>query len=87
MKRAYILLQQEDIFHYHIVFSNKKTYSSPTRRHLLFSEEDIACLQNTHLGSKHIIEGPDLKKNDFSTLSQVHPMTFGLCLGIIADTF
>ena len=53
------LLQQEDIF------SNKKTSSSlgrrhsmsssPRRRHLLFSEEDIARLQTTHIGSKHII--------------------------------
>ena len=38
---SYILLQQEDIFHIHIFFSNKKTssisiYSSPTRRHHIF---------------------------------------------------
>ena len=55
IKRAYILLQQEDIFHDHIVFSNNKTSSSPTRRHLLLSQEDIPCLQTIHIGSKHII--------------------------------
>ena len=63
IKRAYILPQQEDIFHYHIVFSSKKTssmtiQSSPTTRHVLLPQEDIPCLQTIHIGSKHIIQDP-----------------------------
>ena len=50
----YSLLQQEDIFHDHIVFSNNKTCSSPTRRHTM-SPDHTYRLQTHHLGSIHII--------------------------------
>ena len=97
IKTAYILLQQEDIFFSQkkissslrrkdIFFSQKKTSSSLRRRHSM-SPDHTYRLQTHHLRSIHILSGPDLKKIDFSTLSQLHPMTFGLCLGIITDTF
>ena len=63
----YILLQQEDIFHIHIFFSNKKTYSSPKRRHLLcpYSIYHVSrahtCLQSTHIESIRTRHGQNLK--------------------------
>ena len=73
IKRTYILLQQEDIF-----FSHKKTYHV-SRPHI--QAPNTSSRVHTHP------RGSGPQKFKFSTFSQVHPMTFGLCLGIITDTF
>ena len=90
IRSSYIISRQHIFFSnkktQHVFFSQKKTSSSLRRRHSM-SPDHTYRLQTHHLRSIHMIQGPDLKKFDFSTLSQLHPMTFGLCLGIITDTF
>ena len=69
----YSLLQQEDMF-----FSHKKTYH--VSRPYIQAPNTSSRVHTHHLGS-----GP--QKFEILTFSQIHPMTFGLCLGIITDTF
>merc|ERR1712078_417572 len=91
MGKAYTMSIQhipspESIYHVHAA------YSIP-RRH-------IACPYSTyHVSRAHTMSpehtysihihprGSIPQKFKFSTFSQIHPVTFGLCLGIITDTF
>ena len=70
----------------HSIFYPQKTYS--------MSILHIPCLQSIHtMSPEHTYSihihprGSGPQKIEFSTFSQIHPMTFGLCLGIITDTF
>ena len=74
------------------IFHLQKTYSMSTQ-HIL-SPEDIQHVHTAHtMSPEHTYSihihprGSGPRKFKFSTFSQICPVTFGLCLGIITDTF
>ena len=90
----------EDIYHVHTAYCiSRKHIACPhsifyLQRTYSMSIQHIPCLQSMHTMSPehtysiHIHPRGSIPQTfGILTFSQIHPMTFGLCLGIITDTF